>query len=71
MRTPRWGVRNRLIRGAGANRRGFDFGLGADADALRETIRSFAQDRIAPCATEIDRRNTDVRFWHKADIRGK
>ena len=63
LRTPRWGVRNRLIRGAGANRRGFDFGLGADADALRETIRSFAQDRIAPRATEIGRRNTDVRFW--------
>jgi isovaleryl-CoA dehydrogenase len=36
---------------------GFDFGLGADADMLRETVRDFAQEKIAPRAEEIDRSN--------------
>ena len=36
---------------------GFDFGLGEDADRLRETVAGFAQDRIAPRADEIDRTN--------------
>ena len=35
----------------------FDFGLGEDLDLLRETIRSFAADRIAPRAREIDENN--------------
>jgi isovaleryl-CoA dehydrogenase len=35
----------------------FDFGLGEDLDLLRETVRSFASDRIAPRAAEIDARN--------------
>jgi len=35
----------------------FDFGLGEDIDLLRETIRDFANDRIAPRAEEIDRNN--------------
>ena len=35
----------------------FDFGLGEDLDLLRETVRSFATDRIAPRAAEIDSRN--------------
>jgi isovaleryl-CoA dehydrogenase len=35
----------------------FDFGLGEDIDALRETVRRFARDRIAPIAAEIDRSN--------------
>jgi len=32
----------------------FDFGLGEDIDLLRETVRAFAQDRIAPLAADID-----------------
>ena len=44
--------------------RGFDFGLGADADMLRESVSNFAQDRIAPRADEIDRSNTFPReLW--------
>ena len=43
---------------------GFDFGLGADADMLRDTVRGFAQDKIAPRAEEIDRTNTFPRdLW--------
>jgi isovaleryl-CoA dehydrogenase len=36
---------------------GFDFALGETADMLRETVRSFASDRIAPIADEVDRSN--------------
>jgi len=36
---------------------GFDFGLGAETDMLRNTVANFAQDRIAPRADEIDREN--------------
>jgi isovaleryl-CoA dehydrogenase len=36
---------------------GLDFGLGSDVDMLRETVSAFAQERIAPNATEIDRAN--------------
>ena len=35
----------------------FDFGLGEDLDMLRESVRSFAADRIAPRAAEIDATN--------------
>src|SRR5215204_5412877 len=43
---------------------GLDFGLGHDVDMLRETVASFAQDRIAPRAAEIDRTNTFPRdLW--------
>ena len=35
----------------------FDFGLGEDLDLLRDTVRSFAADRIAPRAADIDERN--------------
>ena len=35
----------------------FDFGLGEDLGLLRETVRSFASDRIAPRAAEIDGNN--------------
>jgi isovaleryl-CoA dehydrogenase len=34
-----------------------DFGLGETADMLRETVRRFAQDRIAPLAARIDADN--------------
>jgi isovaleryl-CoA dehydrogenase len=37
--------------------RDFNFDLGETADAIRETVRDFAQDRIAPRAEEIDRSN--------------
>jgi isovaleryl-CoA dehydrogenase len=36
---------------------GLDFGLGGDINMLRETVSSFAQEKIAPCADEIDRSN--------------
>ena len=35
----------------------FDFGLGEDIDLLRETVRSFASEEIAPRAEQIDRSN--------------
>src|SRR5210317_2238725 len=42
----------------------FDFGHGEDLDLLRETVRSFARDRIAPRATEIDANNVFPReLW--------
>ena len=42
----------------------FDFGHGEDLDLLRETVRSFATDRIAPRAAEIDRSNAFPRdLW--------
>ena len=44
--------------------RGFDFGLGEDVDALRDTVGRFSNDRIAPRADEIDRSNTFPRdLW--------
>jgi isovaleryl-CoA dehydrogenase len=36
---------------------GLDFGLGETADMLRNTVRGFADDHIAPRAGEIDRTN--------------
>ncbi len=36
---------------------GFDFGLGAEIDMLRDSVRGFARDRIAPRADAIDRSN--------------
>ena len=35
----------------------FDFGLGEDIDLLRESVRAFADEAIAPRADEIDRSN--------------
>ena len=34
-----------------------NFGLGEEIDALRDMVRRFARDRIAPIAAEIDREN--------------
>ena len=34
-----------------------DFALGAEIDALRDTVRGWAQERVAPLAAEIDRTN--------------
>ncbi len=36
---------------------GLDFGLGSDVEMLRETVRDFTSDKIAPLAAEIDRSN--------------
>jgi isovaleryl-CoA dehydrogenase len=45
---------------------GFDFGLGEDVDMLRDTVRRFAQQKIAPRADEIDRKNEFPRdLWPK------
>jgi isovaleryl-CoA dehydrogenase len=41
-----------------------DFALGDTIDMLRDTVRSFSSDRIAPLADEIDRSNTFPRqLW--------
>src|SRR5471032_2783445 len=41
-----------------------DHGLGETADALRDTVRSFSDDKIAPLAAEIDRTNAFPRhLW--------
>jgi isovaleryl-CoA dehydrogenase len=37
--------------------RSMKFGLGEEIDALRETVRRFAQEKIAPIAADIDRQN--------------
>jgi isovaleryl-CoA dehydrogenase len=37
--------------------KGFNFDLGETADAIRETVANFAQEKIAPRAEEIDRTN--------------
>ncbi len=43
-----------------------DFGLGETADALRDTIRSFAADQVAPIAAEIDKSDRFPReLWPK------
>jgi isovaleryl-CoA dehydrogenase len=36
---------------------GLDFDLGSDVEMLRETVRDFTSDKIAPIADEIDRSN--------------
>ena len=36
---------------------GMNFGLGEDVEALRDTVRRFAAERIAPIAAEVDRSN--------------
>jgi isovaleryl-CoA dehydrogenase len=41
-----------------------DFDLGDTADMLRDTVRSFSSDRIAPIADEIDKSNNFPRhLW--------
>src|SRR6185295_3057344 len=47
-----------------ADYRNLDHALGETADALRETVRSFTTDKIAPIAEEIDRSNVFPRqLW--------
>ena len=44
--------------------RGFDFGLGENADLLRDTVERFSREKIAPRADEIDRSNAFPRdLW--------
>jgi isovaleryl-CoA dehydrogenase len=48
------------------NYRGLDFGLGETADAIRDTVRSFAANEVAPLADEIDRSDEFPRqLWPK------
>jgi len=50
----------------GAAYREFNFGLGEDIDAVREQVRRFAAERIAPRANEIDRSNVFPRdLWRE------
>jgi len=43
---------------------GLDFGLGSEIDMLRDTVRGFSQNKIAPLADEIDRSNSFPRaLW--------
>jgi isovaleryl-CoA dehydrogenase len=45
---------------------GLDFMLGEDIDALRDTVRSFAEGEIAPRAAEIDRSDQfPMDLWRK------
>jgi len=49
---------------ASSNYRSLEHGLGETADALRETVRAFSEDKIAPIAEEIDRTNVFPRqLW--------
>ncbi len=48
-----------------------DFDLGTTADLLRNTVAEFAQSRIAPLATEIDRSNDfPVELWQEMGALG-
>lgn len=45
---------------------GINFGLGEEIEALRDTVRRFAQNRIAPLAAETDRDNAfPMHLWRE------
>src|SRR5689334_20479908 len=49
----------------------FDFGLGEQAEMLRDSVRSFADDEIAPRAADIDRSNDfPMELWRKMGALG-
>jgi len=49
----------------------FDFGLGENADLLRESVRGFAANEIAPRAADIDRQNEfPMDLWRKMGALG-
>ena len=50
---------------------GLDFGLGETADMMRDTVRSFAADEVAPRAAEIDATDEFPRdLWPKLGALG-
>ncbi|KAA0692551.1 isovaleryl-CoA dehydrogenase [Neorhizobium sp. P12A] len=50
---------------------GLNFALGEDVEALRESVRRFADERIAPLATSIDRENNfPVALWREMGALG-
>jgi isovaleryl-CoA dehydrogenase len=50
---------------------GLDFGLGSDIDMLRDSVRAFVADKIAPLADEIDRANAFPRaLWPELGAMG-
>lgn len=50
---------------------GMNFGLGDDVEALRETVRRFANERIAPIAADIDRSNAfPMSLWRQLSALG-
>jgi isovaleryl-CoA dehydrogenase len=50
---------------------GLDFGLGETADMLRDTVRGFVADHVAPLAAEIDRSNEFPRhLWPRLGALG-
>jgi len=49
----------------------FDFGLGEQAEMLRDSVRSFADDEIAPRAADIDKSNDfPMDLWRKMGTLG-
>ncbi|MCD2512770.1 isovaleryl-CoA dehydrogenase [Comamonas endophytica] len=54
-----------------ANLPGLNFQLGEDIDALRDAVREFAQNEIAPRAAEIDRSDQfPMDLWEKMGVLG-
>lgn len=50
---------------------GMNFGLGEDVDQLRETVRRFSQERIAPLAGQIDESNQfPMHLWQEMGALG-
>ncbi|WP_032451064.1 isovaleryl-CoA dehydrogenase [Brucella melitensis] len=50
----------------GQNGGGMNFGLGEEIEALRDTVRRFAESRIAPLAAETDRNNQfPMHLWRE------
>ncbi|MCX8569572.1 MULTISPECIES: isovaleryl-CoA dehydrogenase [Hyphomicrobiales] len=51
--------------------RTLNFGLGEDVDSLREMVRRFAQERLAPMAADIDRSNEfPAELWQELGALG-
>ncbi|RVQ58542.1 acyl-CoA dehydrogenase family protein, partial [Sinorhizobium medicae] len=45
---------------------GLNFAFSEEIDALRESVRRFASERIAPLADEVDRNNAfPMPLWRK------
>src|SRR5262245_21578670 len=49
----------------------FDFGLGENADMLRDSVRAFSETEIAPRAADIDKQNDfPADLWKKMGALG-